>query len=330
MVALGDPVTIDFNDYFDGAAAFSIMSVAPAQVAGATPGTVVLTPIIKSITESDTTAGVFEFALLDDVDPIMEEIQTTYEPSVVTVRATDEDGLWSEQMFDVRRNRAPIPYDMTEPRDAGTMPDLLEVNLGDVDSTSGMLRSLGAFIDDDAFTVAVADADDSDAAIAGASVDNILENILFNSTAAGQTTFTMEATDTGGLKVTNKVMVNVYAGPKVKEDAPARITLSIEEAVGQVYPVPVSVLFDVLAPNRDPDDAEFVGATAPAAAAYEAKSSNVFVATVVEAVTGGVLQLTINSIGETDITVTVTQDTGPQDAQFEQKATATFKVIVVS
>ena len=32
MPTLGDPVTIDFNDYFDGAAAFSIMSVAPAQV----------------------------------------------------------------------------------------------------------------------------------------------------------------------------------------------------------------------------------------------------------------------------------------------------------
>ena len=89
------------------------------------------------------------------------------------------------------------------------------VHLGDVSSTSGMLRSLGVFIDDDAFTVAVADADESDAAIAGASVDNILGNILFNSTAAGQTTFTMEATDTGGLKVTNKVTVNVYAGPKV-------------------------------------------------------------------------------------------------------------------
>ena len=95
-----------------------------------------------------------------------------------------------------------------------------------------MLRSSGVFIDEDAFTVAVAVADESDAAIAGASVDNILENILFNSTAAGQTTFMMEATDTGGLKVTNKVMVNVYAGPKVEEDAPARITLSIEEAFG--------------------------------------------------------------------------------------------------
>ena len=108
MVALGDPVTIDFNDYFDGAAAFSIMSVALAQVPGVNAtDPVVPTPIIKSITESDTTAGVFEFALLDDVDPIMADIQTTYEPSVVTVRATDEDGLWSEQMFDVRRNRAP-------------------------------------------------------------------------------------------------------------------------------------------------------------------------------------------------------------------------------
>ena len=70
------------------------------------------------------------------------------------------------------------------------------------------------------------------------------------------------------------------------EDAPARITLSIEEAVGQVYPVPVSVLFDIPdALTVDPDDAEFVGATG----AYEAKSSNVFVR---EAVTG--LQLTIN------------------------------------
>ena len=78
-----------------------------------------------------------------------------------------------------------------------------------------MLRSLGVFIDDDAFTVAVADADDSDAAIAGSSVDNILGNILFNSTGAGQTTLTLEATDTGGLKVTNEVTVNVYAGPKV-------------------------------------------------------------------------------------------------------------------
>ena len=60
-----------------------------------------LTPIIKSITESDTTAGVFEFALLD------QDAGDVYEPSVVTVRATDEDGLWSEQMFDVRRNQAP-------------------------------------------------------------------------------------------------------------------------------------------------------------------------------------------------------------------------------
>ena len=67
MAVVGEPETIDFNDYFDGAAAFSIMSVAPAQVVATAPGTVTLTPIIKSITESDTTAGVFEFALLDDV-----------------------------------------------------------------------------------------------------------------------------------------------------------------------------------------------------------------------------------------------------------------------
>ena len=143
----------------------------------------------------------------------------------------------------------------------------------------------------------------------------------------------MEATDTGGLKVTNEVMVNVYAGPKVKEDAPAQITLSVEETFEQVYSVPVSVLFDVLAPGRDDADAEFAGAQAPEAAAYEAESSNVFVATVVEVVEGTppALQLTINSIGETDITVTVTQDTGPDDDdRFEQTATTTFKVIVVS
>ena len=81
MAVVGEPETIDFNDYFDGAAAFSIMSVAPAQVAGTPPGTVVLTPIIKSITESDTTAGVFEFALLDDVDPIMEGIRQPMNPA---------------------------------------------------------------------------------------------------------------------------------------------------------------------------------------------------------------------------------------------------------
>ena len=242
MVALGDPVTIDFNDYFDGAAAFSIMSVAPAQVAAA-DNAVVLTPIIKSITESDTTAGVFEFALLDDVDPIMAGIQPTYEPSVVTVRATDEDGLWSEQMFDVRRNRAPIAHSSAaDPRIADVMLTTQEVSLGDVDSTSGMLGSVVVFIDDDAFTVAVADADDSDAAIAGSSVDDILGNILFTSTGAGQTVITLEATDTGGLKVTNDVTVNVYAGPKVNEDAPAQITLSVEETVEQVYARKVSHL----------------------------------------------------------------------------------------
>ena len=214
----------------------------------------VLTPIIKSITESDTTAGVFEFALLDDV-------MTFYEPSVVTVRATDEDGLWSEQMFDVRRNRAPIAHaDGDTPRDAkrATLTPQV-VSLGDVDSTSGMLGSVVVFIDDDAFTVAVADADDSDAAIAGSSVDDILGNILFTSTGAGQTVITLEATDTGGLKVTNDVTVNVYAGPKVNEDAPAQITLSVEETVEQVYPVPVSVLFDV----PDTETNEFDGAVDP-------------------------------------------------------------------
>ena len=226
--------TIDFNDYFDGASTFAIMSVAPAQVGDEA---VMLTPIIKSITESDTTAGVFEFALLDDV--------TTYEPSVVTVRATDEDGLWSEQMFDVRRNRAPDEHRADDSREAGATLTPQVVTLGDVSRTSGMLGSLEVFIDDDAFTVAVADADDSDAAIAGSSVDNILGNILFNSTGAGQTTITLEATDTGDLKVTNEVTVNVYAGPKVKEDAPAQITLSVEELAAQVYPVPVSALFDV-------------------------------------------------------------------------------------
>ena len=41
------------------------------------------------------------------------------------------------------------------------------VTLGDVDSTSRELRFSGVFIDDDAFTVAVADADKSDAEIAG-------------------------------------------------------------------------------------------------------------------------------------------------------------------
>ena len=35
----------------------------------------------------------------------------------------------------------------------------------------------------------------------------------------------MEATDTGGLKVTNEVTVRVYAGPKVNSDAPSEINL---------------------------------------------------------------------------------------------------------
>jgi hypothetical protein len=189
-----------------------------------------------------------------------------------------------------------------------------------------MLLSLGVFIDDDAFTVAVADTDDSDAMIAEASIDNIVGGILVNSTGAGQTMITLEATDTGGLKVTNDVTVNVYAGPKVKDDAPTEITLSVQELVAQVYTVPVSALFDV----PDEDTNEFEGAEEPAGATYTAESSNIFVVTVVEAVTGGVVQLTINSIGETDITVTVTQNTGPNDARIEQKATTTFKVVVVS
>ena len=207
------------------------------------------------------------------------------------------------------------------------------VTLGDVSSTSGMLPSLDVFIDDDTFTVAVADADESDAAIAGSSVDNILGNILFNSTGAGQTMITLEATDTGGLKVTNKVRVNVYAGPKVKEDAPAQITLSIEELAAQVYKVPVSALFDVLAPDRDPADAEFVGADKRLpAATYEVESSNVFVVTRATdpAVITTEVVLALNSIGEADITVTVTQNTGPQGDRIEQKATTTFKVVVVS
>ena len=95
--------------------------------------------------------------------------------------------------------------------------------------------------------------------------------------------------------------------------------MSVEETALQVYPVPVSALFDVLGPGRDPADAEFEEAIAPQVATYTAESSNVFVATVVEAVTGDVLQLTINSIGETDITVTVTQDTGPADGRIEPK-----------
>ena len=83
-----------------------------------------------------------------------------------------------------------------------------------------MLLSLNVFIDDDAFTLAVADDDESDATIAEASIDNIVGGIVINSSGPGQTTITLEATDTGELKVTNDVTVNVYAGPKVKDDAP--------------------------------------------------------------------------------------------------------------
>ena len=92
--------------------------------------------------------------------------------------------------------------------------------------------------------------------------------------------------------------------------------------------MPVSVLFDIVTDAT----AGFPGAVAPGTTTYEMpESSNVFVVSIDGEVTGtpAVVTLTLNSIGEADITVTVTQQTGPAP-QFEQKATATFKVIVVS
>jgi hypothetical protein len=108
--------------------------------------------------------------------------------------------------------------------------------------------------------------------------------------------------------------------------------LSVEEIAEQVYTVPVSALFDV--PDGDTDEFTEIN---PDDATYEADSSNIFVvtSTIGTRTIGGtditVVVLAINSIGEADITVTATQDTGPtEDGRIEQKATTTFKVVVVS
>ena len=91
-------------------------------------------PTIKSIT--DDGAGVFTIAIRDDAG---------YTASEVGLLVTDETGLWSEQAFLVRRNKAPVPVNIPRAN--------LSVHLGTAARASMQMDISGVFTDDDMIEV---------------------------------------------------------------------------------------------------------------------------------------------------------------------------------
>ena len=339
LAKVTDTATVDAGMHFVGdGLMFEIVSVMHPMNSdcierGTTPATctaddgdalagTVVTPTIESIT--DDGAGMFT---------IMLAAKAQYNASTVTLRATDENGLWLDQDFDVMLNRAPK---ISTAADAD--PPGLTVSLGTATRTSSLFPITDVFNDDDDFVVT--ELFNSKPAAGTLTIDNLVGNLTATAVAGGQTTVDLSATDSGGLMVQNKVHINVYPGPSLKADAPSEVVLDLSGEGSEDREDSVLLTNFYTAATKGADGNATTGeAGVPDAAAYGTgddapSSSNPAVASV-GAITTNSLAVTLHSVGSTTIKVVVMQDTGPgtgapadANMRFAQKITVEFMLTV--
>jgi hypothetical protein len=281
-------------------------------------------------------------------------IGMSYRSTMVEVMATDQEDLWTSQMFYVRRNRAPVIRQTDElqattgrrdnGRYGGGTPDSVVVGTAGDHLTLKIDTGDAFFFDDDQLTVT---AEVDNPAYASVTVDGDVITVTGKkgTEGAGSTRILLRVTDTGGLKSDqHEFDLEVDTGPAVKRDGDGNqlatnVTFTLEAAGVDVYVVDVDRFFT--APPTGSEDIT-----------YTATSSDVSVATVtspVESVTGGTpgdqggvgedLTIQVESIGETTITLTATEAAADANARDDdaarygdpaQTASLKFKVTVVA
>jgi hypothetical protein len=331
---VGSPVTVDANMHFVGdGLTFVIVSVmhpmnsecieggTNAATCDATSDTgdiaanTVVRPTIKSISETPAGSGMFVITLSRTAQ---------FHASTVTLRATDENGLWLDQDFDVMRNRVPKVH-------ADTATAGKTVSLGTAERTSMLFPISDVFDDDDDFEVV--ELFNSKPAAGTLTIDNLVGNLIANAVGAGQTTVDLSATDSGGLVVQNKVHINVYPGPALKAAAPPAVVLDLAGEGDDDREDDVLLTNFYTAATMGADGAAD-GDGSPSAVVYGTlTSSNPAVASIRTAtVSDNLLTVTLHSVGSTTITVPVMQETGPgtanADGRFDQTITIKFTLTV--
>jgi hypothetical protein len=330
---VGGPVTVDANMHFVGdGLKFKIVSVIHPmgtecvladpnsnQDCGSSDDDVdsreTVIPTIKSIT--DDGAGMFEITLA---------AAAQFDASMVTIRATDENDLWLDQDFAIRRNKAPA-----------TKAELT-VNLGTAVSKMKLFPITEVFTDFD--DIEVAELFNSKPTVGTLTIDNLIGNLIAEQVGGGQTTVDLSATDTGDLKVQNKVHIHVYPGPALKADAPPEVVLDLVSGTAADQRADTILLTNFYTAATKGADGGTTGDGTPDVAAYGTdtaapKSSNPAVASVAATITDDNVAVTLHSVGSTTIQVVVMQNTGPgtgapsdTNMRFVQRITIEFTLIV--
>jgi hypothetical protein len=290
-----------------------------------------------------------------EADNYTAAVNMSYRSAMVEVMATDQEDLWTSQMFYVRRNRAPVIRQTADLEDdnagrrdngryGGTSPNPVVVGTAGDHKTLKIDTGDAFFFDDDKLTVA---AEVDNPAYADVSVDGDVITLTGKKGTEGpaSTRILLRVTDTGGLKSDQlEFALEVDTGPAVKRDKDGNqlatdVTFTLEAAGVDVYVVDVDRFFT--APPTGSEDIT-----------YTATSSDVSVATVtspVVAVSGGEpgdqggagedLTIQVESIGVTTIKLTATEAAADDNARNAtdvrygdpmQTASLTFKVTVVA
>jgi hypothetical protein len=292
--ALGMAKSVMVADKFDDDDPLTYTAAAMGALIGAVkqdpPGTFTVT--IVDIDETNAAGG-------DDLD--------YPDNAMVTIVATDMNGLWTTQEFAVRRNRAPRDKDPIAD-DIGT------VRLGITKETDSKRIHASDLFDDDlgdmlTLTPAVVL---SDAVMA--EVEDRAEYVMLKSakvTDADGDMVRFSAVDSGGLPapVEESITVHVHDGPRAVDD----------------------IITELRRPLGGDDEglmidwAELIKASAEGTTTFAAESSNEIIASV--SVTNGadMFTLTVNSLGTAVISVTANQTGGDGPAQ---SLTIKFDVIV--
>ena len=332
---LGAAAMLNANNYFIGdGLGFDITSVVhpygttctedtdpeDADPCGPLSTRMTIVPTIMLIEEMPEGSGMFVITPTSDAE---------YGASQVTIRATDANDLWAEQMFDVRCNRRPM-FNL-DPTEIDMAVADRNVYLGTVAQKMHTLHINDLFTDDD--EIIVDDMFNSFPDIGTLMVSDLLGTLTATALKDGITEVTVRAQDTGGLTATHEVRIYVYAGPQLVDGAPDSVTMTDGQSTNNT----VDLLNNFVKPaTTNPSGEDVADATGdPGGAVYsDEKSSNESVATI--ALSDATVTVTPRTVGSTTIMVTVTQATGPTgdgvtaDDRFEQSLTVEFTLNVVS
>jgi hypothetical protein len=276
--------------------------------------------IVKSVTVDADMPGKFVVTVRDiaNIVPASAEdlINETYDAQgMVTVTATDPDGLWATQVFNVLRNRAPRMKDTIAPAVA-------IINLGITKETNSHRLMASDLFDDDMYDELTLVSRVADPRYISAEVDRgmYVDIMSIKPTEAGEDgeegiKIRFSATDLGELPAPDEaeITIIVHDGPKVKEVEDVRRPLNVV-----MLTIPLGTLIEE--------------ATTTVETTYEASSTNRTIASVNAVPTSGVaagdgLIITLLSLGTTEISVTATQVAG-SDGEPEQMVTLKFNLVV--